>query len=136
MEIFTISKELTLFGAGMIPDKDLGIKTFVDNINITSSNVRVSGIIGTNDWYIGNGASSATYSNITIENCRFYGLRHLGSSVTVGNILIRNNVITSNSAYMFDMLTTSSVIITKQSDYVSLLLIKLRYQCRWRNLLT
>lgn len=108
----TVTKELTIFGAGMIPDKDLGTKTFVTNLFIDASNVRVSGLIGTLEWRLASSISSTTISNITIENCRFPGLRHYTSSVTVGNLLIRNNVITIVSSYTIDLQTTASVIIT------------------------
>jgi len=107
----TVNKALTLFGAGLIPDKDLGIKTSVGVLNITASDVRISGLIGTNTWDLGNGVSNTSYSNITIENCRFPALRHVGTNITIGNLLIRNNVIESTSITI-DLKTTASVIIT------------------------
>ncbi len=93
----TVSDEVTIFGAGMEPDKDLPAKSYVNQVNITASNVRISGIITSSSdyWYIGNGTSSTTYTNITIENCRFRAIRHTVSSNSLGNVLIRNNVINS-----------------------------------------
>ncbi|MGL1888851.1 MAG: hypothetical protein OCD76_20230 [Reichenbachiella sp.] len=107
----TVDKSLTLFGAGLIPDKDLGLKTKVDNLYIDASDVRISGIIGTGEWCLGRYITSQTISNITIENCRFPNLRHYSSTVTVGNLLIRNNVL-NNYFNLLDLQTTSGVIIT------------------------
>lgn len=106
-----ISKGVTVFGAGLIPDKDLGIKTHVDYVYIDASNVRVSGLIANNTIRLGQNISSTTISNITIENCQVEGIRHYTSNVTIGNLLIRNNVI-RHSSYPVSLITTSSVIVT------------------------
>ena len=108
----TITKSITIFGAGLRPDKNLPIKSKVNYIYIDASNVRVSGLIGSSEWRLGSSISNTTISNITIENCRFPGMRHYSTTVTVGNLLFRNNVINMGGSNGLDFNTTSSVIVT------------------------
>ncbi|MFY0626550.1 MAG: hypothetical protein JXR07_09655 [Reichenbachiella sp.] len=113
----TIDKSLTLLGAGFRPDKDLSIPSEVADISIEANDVRISGLVSANTWYMGWNQNTETYTNITIENCRFGRLRMSSTNnATISNLLVRNCIITATGgtydAKAFDLYVTSNVIIT------------------------
>lgn len=107
-----ITKGVTIFGAGLEPDKNIGTKTAVGGVRIDASNVRISGLVSSSEWHYGYNINTGTLSNITIENSRFGSFRIWNSGVQLGNLLLRNNVISQSSAYSIILGTTSNVIIT------------------------
>lgn len=119
---FTITKEITVFGIGIRPIKDLANKSILDNVNLNASNVRLAGLVVNSDVNIGISLSSTTLSNITIENCRL-GRAEMGStnSVTVSNFLARNNVFEGAGSVATSILfyVTSNVTITNNIIFTS-----------------
>ncbi|MDT7827560.1 hypothetical protein RQM65_02635 [Pricia sp. S334] len=108
-----VNKGLTLIGfAHSDPDKETSIARI--NLDENSSNSRFSGLHVKGNFYVGESRSSATLSNITIENCRIDGTMdfptanvdnvtirgsifyHLGTTSNYTNALITNNIITGN----------------------------------------
>ena len=118
----TISKELTIFGIGFRPTKDLANKSVLNQINLNSSNVTLSGLIVEGDIDVGLSLSGVTLSNITIENSRF-GRVEMGSAngVTLNNLLARNNIVEGNGgvATSFLLYVTSNVTITNNIIFTS-----------------
>lgn len=118
----TIAKEITLFGIGLRPSKDIAVSSYLKEIFIDASNVRLSGLIVDQDVNVGLNLSSTTVSNITIENCRI-GRVEMGSSnnVTVSNMLVRNNVIEGYGTVATSILlyTISNVTITNNIIFTS-----------------
>jgi hypothetical protein len=112
----TITKEVTIFGIGIRPLKDIANRSLLGLVNINASNVRLSGLILDNDLQLGLTLPSATtLINITVENCRFPRVEMSSSNgVAVGNVLFRNNVITGlgTVARNFILYTNSGVLIT------------------------
>lgn len=93
-ESANIVKELTVFGIGLRPDKNLAAKSDVSWIYIDASNVRVSGLVSAG-IYLGNNSTNTTFSNIIIENSRIKNVwQKDDSSLLLDRVLIRNNVIT------------------------------------------
>lgn len=111
----TITKEITVFGIGIKPIKDLANKSELFRINIEASNVRLSGLIIDEDVHLGINLSNLNISNITIENCRL-GRVEMGSNnnVTVSSFLARNNVFEGSGsvASSFLLYVISNVTIT------------------------
>ena len=114
-----ITHSITLFGVGIRPDKDLGAKSLVGQINIDADDVRLSGLtnsIGTNlEIRIGWNSGTSNLNGITIENCNIKRvLMTAGPTGTVSNLLVRNNVITGAGSIATHVLlnTTSNAIIT------------------------
>lgn len=111
-----ITKSITIFGVGIRPSKDLGAKSLVGLINVDASDVRLSGLVSSNNeinlaWNVGTG----NIDNIIIENCRTGRILMEGTpSGTVSDLLIRNNVITGNGSIATHILlnTTANAIIT------------------------
>jgi hypothetical protein len=86
-----VNKEVTIFGIGIRPDKELGVRSNTGIIDIDASNVRISGMIADNYIRIGNNSSGITLSNITIENSRSPGgMSQANTSATLNNVLFRN----------------------------------------------
>lgn len=115
-----IDKGLTIFGIGIRPDKDLGAKSQVGPIYIDASDVRISGIIGPTNGgvFIGWSGGTVTYTNITIENSRFRELRQTNTTtVTIGNVLIRNNVIFNDGWGGVEFHVSSNVTIANNVIY-------------------
>ncbi len=112
----TITKEITIFGIGIRPQKDIANRSLLGIVNINASNVRLSGLILDNDLQLGVTLGSATtLTNITVENCRLPRVEMSNSNgVDVGNVLIRNNVITGTGtvARNFILYTIASFTIT------------------------
>jgi nitrous oxidase accessory protein NosD len=109
----TITKELTLFGIGLSPNKDLGAKSIVGDITVNSSNIRLSGIIGRNL----NFAPSVPISGITIENCNLAIITHQSLTQAIDQLLIRNNILTTTLGSGIILQTTSNVTITNNIIY-------------------
>ena len=111
-----ITHAITIFGVGIRPSKDLGSKSLVGLINVDADNVRLSGLVSSNNeinlaWNVGTG----NIDNIIIENCRTGRVLMTGKpSGTVSNLLIRNNVITGTGSIATHILlnTTANAIIT------------------------
>jgi hypothetical protein len=115
--ITDINKGLTIFGIGFRADKDLGLKSQVNQLDINASDVRISGIVCTGTFFLGWALSGVTMSNLMIENCRVGRLRmNSGNSVTVSNMLVRNNIITASGSTFdtkdLEFYTTSNVAVT------------------------
>ncbi len=108
-----VTKTLTLIGfAHSDPDKETSVARI--NLDQNTSNSRFSGLHVKGLFYVGESRSSATLSNITIENCRVDGtldfitanvdnvvirgniLYHIGNTSNYTNTLITNNIVTGN----------------------------------------
>lgn len=106
---------LTIYGAGLQPDSDLGARSIIDMIEIDASDVRISGIRNTTDEVrLGWNSSGNNLNGIIIENSRVERILMTStSSATLSNLLIRNNIITGNGQVATHILlysTTNSVI--------------------------
>jgi len=112
----SITKGITIFGVGIRPSKDLGAKSLVGLINVDASNVRLSGLVSSNNeinlgWNVG----TSNLDAITIENCNTERILMEGTpSATISNLLIRNNVLTGSGCLATHILlnTTAKAIIT------------------------
>lgn len=117
-----ITKQITLFGIGIRPVKDLANKSTLKQVDIDASNVRLSGLIISEDLHLGINLTSTTISNTIIENCRL-GRIEMGSTngVDVGGLLVRNNVIEGYGSVATSILlyVTSSVTITNNIIFTS-----------------
>ncbi len=91
----TISKPLVVIGVGFNPDMDIPFTSQVGivTINTASSGTRLVGLDITNRVTLGN--TTGTLSDIVIENCDLHYVLTNGINSLV-NVLIRQNVITSN----------------------------------------
>ena len=112
-----IDKGLTIFGIGFRADKDIGLKSQVNQFDINASDVRISGIVCTGTFLLGWTLNSVTISNITIENCRVGRLRMSSSNnVDISNMIVRNNIITGYGGTYdtrdLEFYTTSGVTVT------------------------
>jgi hypothetical protein len=95
-----VDKQLTLFGIGLNPDSDGNEKSIVSTLNIAdpvASDTRISGLYITNVLNLG-GGTAGTLSNLLIENCLIHYIQHLSATTLLANIVIRNNVLGSNSS--------------------------------------
>jgi len=116
----SITREITLFGVGIRPDKDLGAKSLIGQINVDADNVRLSGLVSQSggssiEVRVGWNSSGGNIDGLTIENCRFRRVLMEGTpDATASNVLIRNNVITGTGSLASHVLlnTTSNVVIT------------------------
>ena len=118
----TIDRGLTIYGIGLSPAKDVGAKSRVDQVFIESSNVRISGLVSTFQWNIGNGSANTTLTNITIENSRFRNLsQNSNATLAIDQVLIRNNVILNNGWGNIQLYVTSNLIITNNVIYCEVL---------------
>jgi len=111
-----IIKELTVFGIGLRPDKNLAAKSDVRWINIDASNVRISGLISIG-ISLGNNSADTTFSNIIIENSRIsYVWQKDALYLQLDRVLIRNNVI-MGGGNTIKFGTISNVTITNNVIY-------------------
>lgn len=120
--ILVINKELTVFGIGIKPEKDLANKSEFEQIDIDASNVRLSGLIIDEDVHLGINLTSVNINNITIENCRLGRVEMANfNSVTASNFIARNNVIEGfgSVATSFLFYVTSNVTITNNIIFTS-----------------
>lgn len=114
-----IDKEISIFGIGIRPNKDLGAKSIVTRIDIDASNVRISGMISSEFVYLGNNSNSVTLSNIILENSRIQRLMQTtDATVTISNVLIRNNLIIGFS-FAVQFYTVSNVTFSNNVVYTS-----------------
>lgn len=114
----TIDKGITIFGVGIRPDKDLAAKSLVGPVNVNSSNVRLSGLVGPTNGGVYFGSAVGTYSNIIVENSYFRDIRQASSaSVMIDQVLIRNNIVFNDGWQGVEFHTTSNVTITNNIIY-------------------
>jgi len=115
-----ITFPLTIFGVGINPTKDVGLKSIIDvncftcAIEVNSSNVRLSGL-----WIEGevnlNWVDTQDQTDIVIENCRTERVIMKPSAVfKISNLLIRNSIITGTGSIATHILlkTTANAVIT------------------------
>ena len=119
----TIDRGLTIYGIGLRPAKDVGAKSRVNQVFIESSNVRISGLVSTFQWNIGTlNGTGGNYANITIENSRFRNLvQNSLVTLTIDQVLIRNNVILDNGWGNIELYVTSNLTITNNVIYCEVL---------------
>jgi hypothetical protein len=116
----TIAKQLTLFGIGFDPDNDNSVHSIIgtNRIDLTNSNIRVSGFTIPGTIYT-NGA----ISNITVDKCTFLYIANNGGTAQ-GNILIQNNIIGQNASANATIinfgLASSNIIINNNIIYNNL----------------
>ena len=108
-----ISKELTLFGIGLSPNKDLAAKSVVSDVTINASNVRFSGIFARNVTL----SPSSPISGITIENSNVANIVHQSLTQAIDQLLIRNNILTTTLGSLIILQTTSNVTIINNIIY-------------------
>jgi hypothetical protein len=112
-----ITKPLTIYGAGLQPDSDLGARSIIDMIEIDASDVRISGIRNTTDEVrLGSYSSGNNLNGIIIENSRVARIMMISTTTaTLSNLLIRNNIITGNGSLATHILLydlTSNTVVT------------------------
>lgn len=118
----TIDRGITIYGIGLRPAKDVGAKSRVDRVFIESSNVRISGLVSTFQWSLGNGSADTTLTNLTIENSRFRDLSQNSlSTLAIDQVLIRNNVILNNGFGNITLYVSSNLTITNNVIYCEIL---------------
>lgn len=116
----SITHEITLFGVGIRPDKDLGARSLMGQLDVDANNVRLSGLVSQSggssvEVRVGWNSPGGNIDGLTIENCRFRRVLMEGTpDATASNVLIRNNVITGTGSLASHVLlnTTSNVVIT------------------------
>jgi len=81
----TISKEITVYGIGHTPELNDDRKSYVNNVTIAASNVKVSGLY-VRSGNSGSIATSGSHSNITIENNYVYNYINVHTGITNANI--------------------------------------------------
>jgi hypothetical protein len=116
----TIDRGITIFGIGIRPDKDLSSKSQVGPVNLNSSDVRLSGLRGPSNGgvFIGFGQSNDTYTNIIIENSKFREIRQTtDGTLTIDQVLIRNNVVTNEGWSGIEIRVASNVTVTNNVIY-------------------
>ena len=108
-----ITKELTLFGIGLSPNKDLSAKSVVSDVVINASNVRFSGIFARNVTL----SPGSPISGITIENSNMANIVHQSLTQAIDQLLIRNNILTTTLGSLIILQTTSNVTIINNIIY-------------------
>jgi hypothetical protein len=105
-----ITKEITVFGIGIKPEKDVGTRSLLSQVYIEASNVRVSGLTTYNQLYIGwNSPGGTNLTNITIENSIItMVIQNTSGTVAIDQLLIRNNVILNDGARSIQLLPAAS----------------------------
>ena len=109
----TITKELTLFGIGLSPNKDLAALSVVGDVIINASNVRFSGLVARNLTL----SPSSPISGITIENSNLANISHQSLTQAIDQLLIRNNIITTTLGGSISLKVTSNVTIINNIIY-------------------
>jgi hypothetical protein len=86
---------LTLQGIGINPDKAVGTKSTTGKITIQNgvNNIKIDGIEVSNNYIQLGHTSTGNITNIIVENCIAGHVSQYSSSVTIGNVIIRNNVL-------------------------------------------
>ena len=87
-------KQLTIYGVGLNPDKDLGLLSIVGTIAIMgdlSSGTRLSGLdMGALQLVSANAVEDLTLTDVTVDNCRLTSVRGPEFGNRLENLLIRN----------------------------------------------
>lgn len=119
----TIDKRLNIFGIGLFPDTDGGVRSFVSQIDIadlTATGTRLSGLVTTT---LNLGAGTGALDNLLIENSQIRQILHVSNTSTLSNIIVRNCILGSNlsSAQTIDFLFgfVSNVVIANNVIYGS-----------------
>lgn len=115
-----VDKSLTIMGVGLDPQKGLGTRSLVGDIQVSgnaSSGFRISGVHFLR--FLPNVGCSTlwTVSNILIENCQFNSVQMLANACSIGNMIVRNCVINSHQGFSsgpqaFEIVVSSGVLIT------------------------
>lgn len=84
-----ITKSITIFGIGLDPDKDGAALSYMTNVTIKASDVRISGITFTDLVSITLDPAGSVISNIMIDKCLFLRLLR-NTNGDAGNIIIQN----------------------------------------------
>lgn len=113
-------KSLTILGVGLDPQKGLGTRSLVGDINLVgagSSGFRISGVHFLRLLPNISCSSVWTISNILVENCQFNAVQMLANSCAIGNMIVRNCVINSHQGFSsgpqaFEIFINSGVLIT------------------------
>lgn len=113
-------KSLTILGVGLDPQKGLGTRSLVGDIQVTgaaSSGFRISGVHFLRFLPNVGCISTHTISNILIENCQFNVVQMLSNNCAIGNMIVRNCVINSHQGFSsapqaFEIVISSGVLIT------------------------
>lgn len=114
------NKSLTILGVGLNPQKGLGTRSLVGDIQVSgaaSSGLRISGVHFLR--FLPNVGCSVvhTISNVLIENCDFNSVQMLSNNCSIGNLIVRNCVINSHQGFSsgpqaFEFFINSGVLIT------------------------
>jgi len=122
----TIDKRLNIFGIGLFPDTDGSSRSFVTTVEIAdpaASGTRISGMVISASLTLGGVAG--TLSNLLLENSQILRIQHEGSTTTLNNIIIRNNLlghgIGTSTEETIDLLAgyVSNVVIANNVIYGS-----------------
>lgn len=113
-------KSLTILGVGLDPQKGLGTRSLVGDIQVSgaaSSGMRISGVHFLRFLPNIGCAVAHTISNILIENCQFNSVQMLTNACAIGNMIVRNCVINSHQGFAsgpaaFEIVISSGVLIT------------------------
>lgn len=113
-------KSLTILGVGLDPQKGLGTRSLVGDIQVSgaaSSGFRISGVHFLRFLPNIGCAVVHTISNVLIENCQFNSVQMLFNSCAIGNLIVRNCVINSHQGFSsgpqaFEIGVNSGVLIT------------------------
>lgn len=92
----TVDKRLNIFGIGLFPDTDGGVRSAVTQIDIpdpVASGTRISGLVTTT---LNLGAGTGALDNLLIENSQIRQIIHVSNTTTMNNLLIRNCILGSN----------------------------------------
>lgn len=130
----TISKQLTIYGIGHTPDKDVATTARVSGIVLNKTDITsdASGTIISGLSFAGGGIisfaatnSSDIISDVTIEKCNGLYIARGNGSGGIANITIRNNLLAGSGIDLDGMSQTQSMriynnVITSQTAQLSL----------------
>ncbi|MEQ8812088.1 MAG: hypothetical protein RIE59_23675 [Imperialibacter sp.] len=89
-----VDKRLNIFGIGLFPDTDGSNRSYVTTVEIAdpvASGTRISGMVISTSLTLGGIAGAL--NNLLIENSQILRIQHEGSTTTLNNIIIRNNLL-------------------------------------------
>ncbi len=109
--IDTARTNLTIFGIGIRPQRDLSVLSKIGLVTIEASGVRISGIGEMGTLRLAS-SNNPTPSNILIENNRLLdGIRAYSiSGSTIGNLIVRNNIFVSSIFFVLYDYTPNAII--------------------------
>ena len=97
-------KSLSVFGIGLNPSGDIGLKSLVDEIRLDNdgaSGSRISGLIVDDVYLAIDNTITHTVSNVLVENCEIHRLVGAGfgtgTSNSLSNLIVRNCVFNSSN---------------------------------------